>query len=518
MEKAYVCPKCGASVILVDESEKTCCFCHAELQDKDENKNPKGGFYIGSMGTIKMRRSTCGKCGKSMFSAVSGDVKASRCICCGSDDLISSPEDLLLPENISAVPFSCSREEAVEEYLKSVKRMKIKQHSYAGEEYTDAITPVYVPIIFYDYHIFGNAILSVVPNIKTPRGRGEKFLSVVLLNDFTLERSSSVATPYPKTMNSEMAWQAVPQSASTAIRMEKLDEVSPILRGGAGAKDASLSELTNAVILDIDRSAEVIEKEFMTRIKAFVKECLVTENLMHFNITSYVDKTNYQPALGQLIFIPMWILKIKKKEQCLTWYLNAVSGKSSEVSWESLEEKPAVIDEEPTLKTMNKKRIKAFTIEDFGPEDKPVNYRTFMIDIVASSIASEMMLNEMSADKSLLHLEKQMRKTQQTVSVPVIEKAYQAEVEEQVQKSKEQPIPSKPVPLPSEHSPLFLMREEANNRSLGRGKRLPEKPLDRKVGNEDQFDTPETPSSVAVEFGLADLPEYDPAGPNPFKK
>jgi hypothetical protein len=31
------------------------------------------------------------------------------------------------------------------------------------------------------------------------------------------------------------------------------------------------------------------------------------------------------------------------------------------------------------------------------------------------------------------------------------------------------------------------------------------------------FDGIETPEHVAVDKGLADLPEYDPAGPNPFK-
>lgn len=519
MEKAYVCPGCGASVILVDESSATCCFCHSALQEKDVVSNPKGGFYIGSMGNIRMRKTVCGKCGKSMFSVADGEMKAGRCLSCGSDDLISTSEDLLLPEKIMTVPFSCSRKEAEEEYLKTAAQTKLKQHSFTGPEYLEAITPAYVPFFFYDYHIFGRAILSVVPQVKGPKHRGEKLLSFVLLNDFSLERSSSTATPYPKNMNSEMAWQSVPESASGAIRLEKADEVSPILRNGSGSSEASLTDLKDALILDIDRSGKEIESEFLGRIKGFVKECLVTENLMHFTITSYVDNTEYLPPLGQLIFIPMWIMKIRKKDQCLTWYMNAASGKSSEISWESVEGTP-VVTEEPvqTLKTMNKKRIKAFTLEDFGPADKPVNYRTFMIDIVASSIASEMMLNEMSADKSLLHLENQMRKTQKSVSVPVIEKAYQADAEEVVRKSQNQPIPSKPVPLPSEHSPLFLMREEANNRALGRGRRLPEKPLDRRVGNEDQFDTPDTPSGVAVEFGLADLPEYDPAGPNPFKK
>ena len=124
----------------------------------------------------------------------------------------------------------------------------------------------------------------------------------------------------------------------------------------------------------------------------------------------------------------------------------------------------------------------------------------------------------MSADKELLQLEKTMRRERKVVSVPTISEAYQADVEEAVSKSRQNPIPSAPVPLPTEHSPLFLMREEARNRSLGRGRALPQKPIDRKVGNEEQFEREEIPSSYAVEMGLADMPEYDPDGPNPFKK
>jgi hypothetical protein len=280
----------------------------------------------------------------------------------------------------------------------------------------------------------------------------------------------------------------------------------------------SVSDMKDGVILGLDRTAKEIEDSFMERIRGFVKECIITENLDHFTITSYVDNTKYTPALGQLIFIPMWVMKIRKKEQCLTWCMNGITGKSSEITWESLEKSAPVIEEAPTLAKMNKKKIKAFSLDDFGPDDRPVNYRTFMIDTVASSIASEMALNEMSADKSLLHLEKVQRNERRTVSVPVASQGYQAEAEAEVKASLKQSIPSAPVPLPSEHSELFLMKEEARNRSIGRGPRLPQKPIDRKIGNEDQCINEDTPSSVAVEFGLADLPEYDPAGPSPFKK
>ena len=518
MEKAYLCPKCGASVILEEGSQAVCCFCHSVLQSKDEISNPQGGFYVGKMGSLKLRKSTCGKCGKSMFAEPSGAVRSGRCLSCGSDDLVTSPEEIMLPTEVTMAPFSCDRKEAEEEYLKTAKRGK---HSYTGKDYLEAITPAYVPFYFYDYHVFGSGILSVVPHIKVPKHRLENFIAVTLLNDFTLERTSSVATPYPKTISSEMAWQSVPACACNAFSQGKVDEISPILRNGSGTRDAMTADIKDAVILGLDRTGKQIEDGFLQRIQDFVKECLITENLDNFTISSYIDNTKYTPALGQLIFIPMWIMKIRKKDQCLTWCMNAVSGKSSEITWESLELNTVPVKEEtPTLASMSKKKIKAFSLSDFGPEDRPVNYRTFMIDTVASSIASEMAMNEMSADKSLLHLEKIQRQERKSVAVPIATQGYQAEAEEEVKKSLNQPIPSAPVPLPTEHSMLYLMKEEARNRdrTFKRSPRLPEKPIDRKIGNEDLVITDDTPSSVAVEFGLADLPEYDPAGPNPFKK
>ena len=105
----------------------------------------------------------------------------------------------------------------------------------------------------------------------------------------------------------------------------------------------------------------------------------------------------------------------------------------------------------------------------------------------------------MSADKSLLQLEKNVRRHTTTISVPM-STAYQGDAEKAVAESKKQAIPSAPVPLPTEHSPLFLMKEEARNRFLGRGQRLPEKPLDRRVGNEGENRLEDTPSGIAVEF------------------
>lgn len=518
MEKAYLCPTCGASVILDGEYSPICCFCKSTLSEENEIAQPEGGFYAGSSDTSEVRRLTCYKCGKSMVSSLGAELQAPRCLCCGSDDLTVSTEKVMLPGRLTVIPFSCDRKEAEEEFLKTLKKEKVKVRSFSPKEYIDAITPAYVPFFFYDYHAFGSAILSVVPHVKQPRNITEKVLGVLLLNEISLERTSNVATPYPKTISVEMAWKSLPMSASSAIEQKRMDEVSPFLAGGVSTDERVIGDIKHAMILDIDRSAKDIEEEFLSRIKEFVKECIISENLSNFTISSYVDNTVYDPSLGQLIYVPMWISKVRKKDSCLTWCMNAITGKTSGISREILDEKEKTKDEKKdSLAAISKKRIKSITIDDLGGVDKPVNYRTFMIDTVASAIKSEMTLNEMSADKSLMQLEKHTKRNTTHINVPIAS-AYQGDAEKAVAESKKQPIPSAPVPLPTVHSPLYLMKEEARNRSLGRGQRLPEKPLDRKVGNEEQFVCDDTPSGIAVEVGLADLPEYDPSGPNPFKK
>ncbi|MBR5938861.1 MAG: hypothetical protein IKZ90_11450 [Clostridiales bacterium] len=517
METAYLCSNCGASVILNDDSACKCCFCGTEFHERNVIDRPNGGFYVGALTPSNLRTITCRSCGKTMGESSSSKLEPKVCLYCGSDDITSGSGEMMFPKDMIYAPFSCDRKEAEEAYLLSVKKDKIKGRAHSTREYLDALTPVYIPCFFYDYHTFANTILSVVPFVKQPRNIGEKVLSAFLITDISVERTSNVVTPYPKTIASEMAWQNLPICACNVMDQKKSDQVSPFLSKSGTTSTGSASDIKDAVILNIDRGAKEIEDNFFSRIKEFVKECVITENLEHFSITSFVDNTVYNPAVGQLIYIPFWVMKVRKKDQSLTWCMNAISGKSSEVSFEPIDKKP-VKEEEPTLKSMSKKRIKAFKLEDLGGPDKPVNYRTFMIDSVASSITAEMTLNEMSADKSLLHLEKARRNSQTSLEVPIV-RAYQEEAEKAVKESQKTSIPSAPVPLPTKHSPLYLMKEEAMTRSLGRGQRLPEKPLDRRVGNEAEFDNRnDTHESLAVEFGLSDLPEYDPSGPDPFKK
>ena len=514
MEKAYHCPQCKTDIILDGTSELKCVFCSTPFADKDILSRPEGGFFIRDLASEKKVSCTCAKCGRSVHLTSGSTGVPGNCVFCGSADLTRSSEGSPFLCGGEKMPFRFDRKEAEQEYLASVRRGKKGFHSFDKKEYLDAITPVYVPFFFFDYHIFARTILSVVPYVKQPRNLGDKILGVVLLNDFTLERSSTVITPYPKNVNGEMAWKNIPISASPVISMPRLDEISPFQMSSQFSSDTG--KVREAVILSCDCPSSEIRETFLGRIREFVKECMIVENLDNFAISSYVDETEYEEPLGQLVYIPLWVMKKRKKNQCLTWYMNALSGESSLLSWESAE--PQVIEEVPqTLETMKKKKIKNFTAEDFGGPDRKINYRTYMIDIIASTIVAEMTLNEMSSDKSLIQLERQMRRSQLTVNVPLSE-AYQGDAEIVAKESRGTALPSGPVPLPTKHSPLYLMKEEAMENSLGRGARLPERTIDRRVGNEEQFDEIETAEHVAVDKGLADLPEYDPSGPNPFKQ
>ena len=518
MERAYLCPKCKAEVILDEGSSSACCFCGTSFSENDILLRPDAGFYIHDLKRERKEVIRCLECGKDMVKGSLSSNKISHCLYCGSEELISDTGDVAVPEEGTCIPFSCSRKEAETEYLSAIKRGKFRLPGSHAKAYVEDITPAYVPCLFYDYHVYASAILSVVPYVKSPRNIGEKMLGVFLLNDFSLEKTDNSTTPYAKNVGGEMAWKGIPLCGSTAITRERFLQISPIkVSVNASEKETTSGMEKEAVILGLDRPASELSDYFGRLIRDYVKECLITTNLDNFAISSFVDSTEYQPAMSQLIYIPVWMVKIRKKDHFISWYMNAISGQSCVLETESVTEAP-LPQQDQSLKSMSKKKIKKFTIDDFGGEDRLVNYRTYMNDNMASAITAEMTLNEMSADKSLLHLEKVTRRSA-VIAVPEIKEAFQVEAEKALEESKLTPIPSAPVPLPAEHSPLYNMKAEAMERSLGRGQRLPQRPVNRRVGNEEQFDhSDDTHESLAVEIGLSDLPEFDPNGPNPFRK
>lgn len=420
------------------------------------------------------------------------------------------------------IPFSVSQEEAIAAYQSAVRSDRKILGGYTSKSILDSITPAYVPCFFFNYHIYARAILSVVPYVKNVRDNtiGSRIFNALVMEEinFNLERSSSVAQPYAKNIGGEMAWKDIPISASTAISRERFFQISPFSSKKVGetmtASEKQLSE--QAVVCALERSPEEIAKTLQTLIRDFVKECLITNNLEHFKITSFVDQTDYPLSVGQLVYVPVWCLKIRKKNQYFSWYMNGASAQSSQAS---IEETDETLSSQSAFEEMSKKRIKKYTEADFQKSNRPFNYRTYMVDELASAISADMQLNESAADKSLVHLERTTLRNLKEITVPIVEKGYQAEVEEEVRKSKLTPLPSQAVELPSTHSYLFRMKEESMKQSLGRGQRLPSKPMDRKVGNEAEFENLDNSHEyVAKEIGLADIPEYDPNGPNPFKR
>lgn len=508
-------------MILNDEGISACCFCGTKLEN-NPNQKPGGGFYIRDVKREIREAATCKHCYRTMILPKSMGERPSRCLYCGDSELSIESHEVDAPEESIMIPFSITREEAVKAFQESIRKDKRVFGGLTSKANLEAITPAYVPCFFFDYHVYANAILSVVPYVKELRDNklGDKLVGWLLINDMSFERTSNVAQPYSKSVGGEMAWKDVPLCASSAITRERFFQVAPFSIKGTG-KDATPDEkkvAEQAVILGIERSSMEITEWLKKLIRGFVKECLITTNLDNFKISSYVDKTEYGQSIGQLIYVPMWCLKIRKKDQYTSWYMNGISGNVTKAVTESVVEQ-TLKPEENSLKSLNKKRIKNFTLEDFEDPNRSFNYRTYMVDAMASAISADMALSEMAADKSLLHLEQTTRRNTKQITVPIVNAGYQAEAEEEVKKSKLNALPSAPVELPSRHSQLYVMKEEAMKRSLNRGPRLPSKPLDRHVGNEQEYENLDNSREyIAKEVGLADLPEYDPNGPNPFKK
>lgn len=525
MEKAYLCPTCQAEIFLDGEGISACCFCGSALQEAIPNVNStSGSFYLGDVQRAMRETAICRKCNCEMILPSSEKEKPRYCLNCGGSELSFEKKEVLIPEEEKMLPFSVTKEEAKSLLQTSIRKDQKILGGYASKANLEAITPAYLPCFFFDYHVYADASMSIVPYVKEVRENtiGSRIFSALVMNEinFNLERTSNVAQPYDKHVGGEMAWQDIPLGASRAVSRERFFQMSPFSIKGIGKNRSSEEKQVGeqAVLLQTNRSPRDILDTFHQLIRDFVKECLVTTNLNNFKITSFVDNTNHPSPVGRLVYVPIWCLKISKKDRYFSWYVNAVNGQPSRAGTENIYEIP-LSQQENSLEAISKKRIKKFTMEDFQSADRSFNYRTYMVDEMASAIAAEMELNEMAADKTLLHLERTTRRNMKEIKVPIVSYGYQAEAEEEVKRAKMEPLPSSPVELPSTHSYLYTMKEESMKRSLGRGQRLPEKPMDRRVGNEHEFDNQDNSHEyIAKELGLADIPEYDPNGPNPFKK
>ena len=518
MDKAFRCPKCGAQVLLDQDVKNTCCFCMSELTENDRLEKVDWGYYAkGFSSKLRLTSYKCLECKKEQY-VQDPSIKPTSCAYCGSQDIL--PNDVYvsdIPLATRKVAFKYSREDAVAEFRKAVKGPKLLFGS--GKEMEKAIVPVYVPCFAFDYKVYASAVLSVVPVVKNAYKSESKGLAKALFypDEVTFEVTSRAIQPYPKNFSSEMVWSNIPVCASTSINDEVFEQISPFsLR--VGQDDPQVEDLKDATFLIPDRDFESVEQTLLKEVKEWVKECAVVSHIDNYTVTSFVDNSEYDRGLGSLIYLPVWQMKYRKKNACYTWYMNAASGEPSELKYLQIagEEKSADEQTDP-LKNSMKKRIKKIKAKDIS-DDYDLNYRSYMVDNFAVTIAMNSELEGATADKAMIQLERGNLKRKIEISVPDMEESFDAGTSEMAEEAKKHAIPSAPVPLPEEHSQLFMMKEAVRTRSLGKGERLPQKPLDRRVGNEDQFVREDTHESLAVEFGLADLPEYDPTGPSPFKK
>lgn len=521
MEKAFRCPQCGAQVLFEKEAEDLCFFCSAPLKESDALESVDWGFFTPKyLAKDKYRTLVCRDCGKKHYMASDSEVPMCTCSFCGGSYIEEEESSLHpMPAPTRIASFRYTLEEARAAYKKRLKQENFRMRFYGGKDYIESISPIYVPCFLFDYQLIASTVLSVVPLVKIASNMGDKLVDKLTTSEITFERSSSAVTPYPKTFTAEMVWTNVPESACTGVRDDVFEKISPFMIKGNLIDEEKLPK--DCVFTQLDKDYESISNHLLAQIRTWVKECIITENLEHFKISSYVDETQYSRPLGELVYLPMWQMKRRKKAECVIWYMNGISGVDSDVrviplSADGKEENAGQGD---SLGNHTKKKIKNYSYSDVTNPELLLNGRTYMVDTVASAFAMESQLNQSASDKALLRLEKQRAKTTIDIKVPITD-AYGGEVSEELKASRNKPLPSEPVPLPDEHSPLFMMKQEIQNRSLGRGKRLPERPIDRRVGNEKKPDEiqPDTHESLAVEFGLADLPEYDPDGPSPFKK
>ena len=201
------CPSCGANVKFNPTTQKWDCeYCgnsyEIEEFEKQQEKETKEnlGFEIDEY--------TCPNCGATVVT--DANTVATHCVYCGNTTIMKNRlQGEFKPDKL--IPFKTTKEEAIEEFKKNVKKRWFAPSDFHDEKNIEKITGVYIPFWLYDSQMNGN-IQSRATQIR--RWSSGNY-------DYT-ETST-----FRCTRSGELEIEDLPVDSSTKFKDEIMDSIEP---------------------------------------------------------------------------------------------------------------------------------------------------------------------------------------------------------------------------------------------------------------------------------------------------
>ncbi|MDO4283305.1 MAG: zinc ribbon domain-containing protein [Clostridia bacterium] len=305
----HECPSCGANIPFNPDTQRwDCKYCGASytLEDfekydaemKKENKEENVN--------VDMDEYTCPNCGAKVVT--DSNTSATSCVYCGSTTILKNRlQGEFKPSQV--IPFSQSKEKAVEEFYKFSKKKWFAPKEFCKKENIQKVEGVYIPFWLYDCETKGN-IIADAKKISTWRS-----------GDYMYTKTDY----YLCQREGNMVFEGVPVDGSTKFADDIMDSIEPY--NYEGMKEFNPSYLSGFLAEKYD----VEKDDAYSRAKMRVKNTTIEElkNDMKGYNTVNVKENNIEVERkkDKYVLMPVWMLNIKYKDKMHTFAMNGQTGK-----------------------------------------------------------------------------------------------------------------------------------------------------------------------------------------------
>lgn len=306
----HECPSCGANIPFNPDTQKwDCKYCGAsytledfEKYDKEIKKEEK----TDKNENIDMDEYSCPNCGAKVVT--DSNTSATSCVYCGSTTILKNRlQGEFKPSKV--IPFSQSKEKAVEEFYKFSKKKWFAPKEFCKKENIQKVEGVYIPFWLYDCDSNGKIVADA------------KRISSWTSGDYRYTKTDY----YLCQREGDMDFVGVPVDGSTKFADDIMDSIEPY--SYEGMKDFNPSYLSGFLAEKYD----VEKDDAYSRAKMRVKNTTIEElknDIRGYNFVNVKESNiDVEKKKDEYVLMPVWMLNIKYKDKMHTFAMNGQTGK-----------------------------------------------------------------------------------------------------------------------------------------------------------------------------------------------
>ena len=304
----HECPSCGANIHFNPTTQRwDCKYCGASYDLKDFEKYDKEIKNEDEKSIdVDIDEYSCANCGAKVVT--DSNTSATSCIYCGSTTILKNRlQGEFRPSRV--IPFSKTKEMAVNEFYKFAKKKWFAPKSFCRKENIRKVEGVYIPFWLYNCNSNGK-IVADARRISTWRSGDYQYTKTDYYNCIR---------------EGNMVFENVPVDGSSKFADDIMDSIEPY--NYEGMQEFSPSYLSGFLAEKYD----VEKDDAYSRAKMRVKNTTVDElkkDIMGFNIVNVKnDNVNIEKIKDEYVLMPVWLLNIKYKDKMHTFAMNGQTGK-----------------------------------------------------------------------------------------------------------------------------------------------------------------------------------------------